>query len=178
MVGRSRVAISNLLRILDLPDDAVIVDGDSAHLDRVVTNLLSNAVKFTDAGAVTLRLKAWPEEPGGWSLLMEVVDTGAGMTREQMARLFTPFDQTADGVSAQHGGSGLGLSISRDLIELMGGRLTARSAPGQGARFTVWLPLCERAGAGAGDDPAGRHDLAGRGAEAMGRGADRIRLGP
>ena len=119
------------------------VRGDCMRLRQVLNNLLSNAMKFTETGAVTLRLKAWPEEPGGWSLLMEVADTGAGMTREQMARLFTPFDQTADGVSAQHGGSGLGLSISRDLIELMGGRLTVRSQSGQGSIFTIALFLPE-----------------------------------
>lgn len=119
------------------------VRGDCMRLRQVLNNLLSNAMKFTDAGAVTLRLKAWPEEPGGWSLLMEVADTGSGMSREQLARLFTPFDQTADGVSAQHGGSGLGLSISRDLVELMGGRLTVRSQPGQGSIFTIALFLPE-----------------------------------
>lgn len=119
------------------------VRGDCMRLRQVLNNLLSNAMKFTDAGAVTLRLKAWPEEPGGWSLLMEVADTGAGMSRDQLARLFTPFDQTADGVSAQHGGSGLGLSISRDLIELMGGRLTVRSQSGQGSIFTIALFLPE-----------------------------------
>lgn len=119
------------------------VRGDCMRLRQVLNNLLSNAMKFTETGAVTLRLKAWPEEPGGWSLLMEVADTGAGMTREQMARLFTPFDQTAEGVSAQHGGSGLGLSISRDLIELMGGRLTVRSQSGEGSIFTIALFLPE-----------------------------------
>ena len=131
------------LRIEGARHMPVAVRGDCMRLRQVLNNLLSNAMKFTETGAVTLRLKAWPNEPGGWSLLMEVVDTGAGMTREQMARLFTPFDQTADGVSAQHGGSGLGLSISRDLIELMGGRLTVRSQPGRGSIFTIALSLPE-----------------------------------
>nr|WP_315053346.1 ATP-binding protein [uncultured Brevundimonas sp.] len=131
------------LRIEGARHMPVAVRGDCMRLRQVLNNLLSNAMKFTETGAVTLRLKAWPDEPGGWSLLMEVVDTGAGMTREQMARLFTPFDQTADGVSAQHGGSGLGLSISRDLIELMGGRLTVRSQPGRGSIFTIALSLPE-----------------------------------
>ncbi len=123
------------------------VRGDAMRLRQVLNNLMSNAMKFTAEGAITLRLAAWAEEPSGYAVLIEVADTGPGMTADQLARLFTPFDQTADGVSALHGGSGLGLAISRDLVELMGGRLTARSMPGRGARFTVslFLPRGENA---------------------------------
>jgi len=117
------------------------VRGDPMRLRQVLNNLISNAVKFTEAGTITLRLDAWSEEPGGYLMLIEVADTGPGMSTDQLTRLFNPFDQTQEGVSARHGGSGLGLAISRDLVELMGGRLTARSAPGQGARFTVSLFL-------------------------------------
>lgn len=117
------------------------VKGDAMRIRQVMNNLMSNAVKFTPHGQITLRLDAWAEEPSGYCLLLEVQDTGPGMTGDQLARLFNPFDQTAEGVSARYGGSGLGLAISRDLVELMGGRLTARSAPGQGASFTVSLTL-------------------------------------
>ena len=96
-----------------------------------------NAMKFTETGSITLNLRAWDEEPGGHAVIIDVVDTGPGMTPQQMSRLFNAFDQTADGVSARHGGTGLGLSISRHLAGLMGGRLTARSAPGEGASFTL-----------------------------------------
>jgi signal transduction histidine kinase/AmiR/NasT family two-component response regulator len=115
--------------------------GDPMRLRQVLNNLISNAMKFTTAGSITLRLNAWEEEPGGYAVLIEVADTGPGMTPAQIARLFTPFDQTADGVSARHGGTGLGLAISRQLAELMDGRLTARSRPGDGARFTLALRL-------------------------------------
>jgi signal transduction histidine kinase/ActR/RegA family two-component response regulator len=117
------------------------VKGDPMRLRQVLNNLVSNAMKFTPEGSVTLRLSAWEEEPSSYALLIEVVDTGPGMTADQLNRLFTPFDQTAEGVSARHGGTGLGLSISRDLAELMGGRLTARSRPGEGAAFTLSLML-------------------------------------
>ena len=117
------------------------VRGDPMRLRQVLNNLVSNAMKFTAEGSVTLRLSAWSEEPSDYAILIEVADTGPGMTHEQLTRLFTPFDQTADGVSARHGGTGLGLSISRDLAELMGGRLTARSNPGKGAAFTLSLIL-------------------------------------
>lgn len=117
------------------------VRGDPMRLRQVLNNLISNAMKFTAGGSITLRFQAWPEDTGGHAVLIEVSDTGPGMTPGQMARLFTPFDQTADGVSARHGGTGLGLAISRQLAELMGGRLTARSAVGQGASFTLALRL-------------------------------------
>lgn len=114
-----------------------MVRGDPMRLRQVLNNLISNAMKFTDAGSITLNLRAWDEEPGGHAVVIDVVDTGPGMTPQQMGRLFTAFDQTAEGVSARHGGTGLGLSISRHLAGLMGGRLTARSAPGQGSSFTL-----------------------------------------
>lgn len=117
------------------------VKGDVMRIRQVLNNLMSNAMKFTEEGQITLRVQAWPEEPSGYALLFEIADTGPGMTTDQMARLFTPFDQTADGVTARYGGSGLGLAISRNLIDLMGGRLTVRSTPGQGSRFTVSLVL-------------------------------------
>ena len=115
------------------------VKGDPMRLRQVLNNLISNAMKFTGEGSVTLRLSAWFEEPAQYAVLIEVADTGPGMTHQQLTRLFTPFDQTTEGVSARHGGTGLGLSISRDLAELMGGRLTARSRPGEGAAFTLSL---------------------------------------
>lgn len=134
------------------------VRGDAMRLRQVLNNLISNAVKFTDSGSITLKLSVWDEEPSGHAMLIEVRDTGPGMTPAQITRLFQPFDQTAEGVSARHGGTGLGLAISRHLTELMGGRLTARSRPGEGSSFTVavsfarsvsvspGLPTLDRAG--------------------------------
>lgn len=118
-----------------------MVRGDAMRLRQILNNLLSNALKFTETGSVTLRLQSWAEEPSGHAVLIEIADTGPGMTADQMSRLFNAFDQTTDGVSARHGGTGLGLAISRDLAQLMGGRLTARSIPGQGACFTLSLVL-------------------------------------
>ncbi|HEY1073077.1 response regulator [Brevundimonas sp.] len=118
-----------------------MVRGDAMRLRQVLNNLISNAMKFTEAGSITLGLQAWPDEHGAHVLLINVADTGPGMSADQLARLFTPYDQTTDGVAALYGGSGLGLAISRDLIQLMGGRLTVRSAPGEGAVFTISLVL-------------------------------------
>ena len=129
------------LRVEGAHEAHAMVRGDAMRLRQVLNNLVSNALKFTDTGSVTLRLRSWAEEPSGHAILIEVEDTGPGMTAAQLLRLFTPFDQTAEGVSARHGGTGLGLAISRDLVGLMGGRLTARSLPGQGACFTLSLVL-------------------------------------
>lgn len=129
------------LRIEGAATVPTAVRGDPMRLRQVLNNLISNAMKFTAEGSITLRLNIWPEDTGGHAVLIEVADTGPGMTDDQLARLFTPFDQTADGVSARHGGTGLGLSISRHLAELMGGRLTARSSVGEGAIFTLSLRL-------------------------------------
>lgn len=121
------------------------VRGDPMRLRQILNNVLSNALKFTQTGSITLRLSAWTEEPAGHALLIEIADTGRGMTPEQLARLFTPFDQTEEGISALHGGTGLGLAISHQLAQLMGGRLTARSKPGDGsgAAFTLALTLAD-----------------------------------
>jgi len=131
------------LRIEGAREAPAVVRGDAIRMRQILNNLLSNALKFTDQGAITVRVRAWPEEPTGHAILIEVADTGPGMTASQVARLFTPFDQVVDGVCAQYGGTGLGLAISRDLVELMGGRLTARSRRGEGARFTVSLLMAE-----------------------------------
>ncbi|WP_243692231.1 ATP-binding protein [Caulobacter sp. BK020] len=116
------------------------VAGDSLRLRQVLNNLLSNAIKFTERGAVTVRLAA-READGGLVFEAVVADTGRGLTEEQMARLFTPFDQLAANVAREHGGSGLGLVISRELARLMGGDLTVTSKPGKGSRFRLEVRL-------------------------------------
>lgn len=114
------------------------VAADPTRLRQVLNNLFSNAIKFTDRGGVALAVDAAPID-GGWRLVFAVADTGVGMTREQFARLFTPFDQTLASTARTHGGTGLGLTISRELARLMGGDLSAASAPGKGATFTLQI---------------------------------------
>jgi CheY-like chemotaxis protein len=106
----------------------------------VLNNLLSNAIKFTGRGAITVRLAV---REAGDHLVFEAVvaDTGRGLTEDQVARLFTPFDQLAANVAREHGGSGLGLVISRELARLMGGDLTVTSKPGKGSRFRLEVRL-------------------------------------
>ncbi|MBO9709864.1 MAG: response regulator [Caulobacter sp.] len=112
------------------------VAGDSLRLRQVLNNLLSNAIKFTERGAVTVRFKSRAE---GGRLVVEalVADTGPGLSEAQVSRLFTPFDQLGSNVVREHGGSGLGLVISRELARLMDGDLTVTSTPGKGSRFRL-----------------------------------------
>ena len=116
------------------------VAGDSLRLRQVLNNLLSNAIKFTEQGAITVRLAA---RQHGERLVFEAVvaDTGPGLTEAQLERLFTPFDQLASSVVREHGGSGLGLVISRELARLMGGDLTVTSKPGKGSRFRLEIAV-------------------------------------
>ncbi|MDQ0464668.1 signal transduction histidine kinase/ActR/RegA family two-component response regulator [Caulobacter ginsengisoli] len=116
-----------------LPDWVV---GDPTRLRQVLNNLFSNAIKFTRQGSVRLTVSV-----DGEMVRLALADTGPGMTADQINRLFTPFDQLDASVARKHGGSGLGLVISRQLARLMGGDLVASSAPGAGATFIVTLTL-------------------------------------
>ena len=117
------------------------VSGDPTRMRQVVNNLLSNALKFTKQGSVTLRLSSQAAANGNHAVSIAVVDTGPGMRPDQLERLFTPFEQLGAQTARTHGGTGLGLMISRELARLMGGDLTVASAPGEGAVFTLNLIL-------------------------------------
>jgi len=122
---------------LDMSDSLPTqIVGDSMRLKQILNNLLSNAIKFTASGSITLR--AWADAGTLW---VEVEDTGPGIAPELHELVFERFRQGDAKVSYQHGGTGLGLALSRGLAERMGGRLSLRSAPGQGACFTLELPL-------------------------------------
>lgn len=111
---------------------------DPVKLRQILANLLSNAVKFTVAGEVSLEVAVAPTAPAGRvRLRFRVSDTGPGIAPEARARLFEPFAQADETVARRHGGSGLGLNISRELAQLLGGDITLESEPGRGSTFTV-----------------------------------------
>jgi signal transduction histidine kinase/ActR/RegA family two-component response regulator len=130
---------------LDVSADAAIPShliGDRLRLGQVLVNLLSNAVKFTESGRVTLYTRlvpATPERPA--AIRVEVRDTGIGIERERLSRLFQPFEQGDASMSRRFGGTGLGLAISKRLVELMDGRLWGESQHGVGSTFILELPL-------------------------------------
>ncbi len=109
---------------------------DPLRLKQILTNLLSNALKFTVQGGITLRV-----EPAGSQLLFHVQDSGPGIAAEAQELVFEKFRQGDSRVSYQHGGTGLGLALSRGLAELMQGTLTLQSAVGEGSRFTLTVPV-------------------------------------
>ena len=110
--------------------------GDEARLRQVLSNLLSNAVKFTDQGAIGVRV-----DSDGDLLSVCVTDTGVGMSGDQTAKLFEKFVQADGSTTRRFGGAGLGLAISREILQLMGGQIGVESAPGRGASFTFSAPL-------------------------------------
>jgi signal transduction histidine kinase/AmiR/NasT family two-component response regulator len=122
---------------------------DPTRVRQVLTNLVGNAVKFTTRGEVRIEVDCNLPSAGGEAgrLLVRVVDTGKGMTGEQVGRLFQAFMQGDVATARDHGGTGLGLSISKHLAELLGGDLRAQSEPGRGTTFTLDLPLQLAAGA-------------------------------
>jgi len=135
-------AAAKKLRLESSVDDSVPewVTGDAGRMAQVVSNLVSNAVKFTESGSIELRMRA--ESAGGGEarsirLIVAVRDTGIGIDRKQLDRLFQPYGQADASISRRFGGTGLGLTISRRLSELMGGNLTVESEPGRGSVFTV-----------------------------------------
>ncbi len=114
----------------------VRVQVDPLRVRQVLTNLLGNAVKFTAAGSVTVAVR----REGEW-LVLEVADTGIGIADDALERIFEPFSQAHMATAREHGGTGLGLTISRRLVEMMGGHLAVRSRLGEGTTMTASLPL-------------------------------------
>ena len=138
---RAEVEAKGLALDLDLAmEPGGQVMGDEARLKQVLLNLLSNAVKFTSQGAVSVCLRA---VGAGESrrFIIEVTDTGIGFDADDAERLFRRFEQADASVTRRYGGTGLGLAICRQIVDLMGGTITATGRPGRGATFTVELSL-------------------------------------
>lgn len=138
VAGRKRLALHVDLAA-DLPPFAKL---DPARVQQIMLNLLGNAVKFTMQGSVTLRARL-ASRPSGRRLRVEIQDTGIGFTAEQRERLFRRFSQAEDAIVHSFGGSGLGLSICKSLVDLMEGAIGASSEAGGGACFWFELPLEE-----------------------------------
>ncbi|MNX10842.1 Alkaline phosphatase synthesis sensor protein PhoR [compost metagenome] len=120
---------------LSSPSEPIIVTLDARRIGRVLANLLQNAIKFTPAGGcVAVRVRSIPE-----GLLCEIEDTGPGISAEELPRLFQRYSQLEAGL--HKGGAGLGLSISKTIVEAHGGTIGVRSAPGKGSTFWFVLPL-------------------------------------
>jgi signal transduction histidine kinase len=143
---RGEAAAKGLRLEAAVPADLPPALADRIRLKQILSNLLSNAVKFTpEAGAVTVGARAAEEGLAIW-----VQDTGVGIAPEDQERIFREFEQADNSLGRQHQGTGLGLALTRKLVELHGGRVWVESAPGQGSTFTFTLPAAE---VGAGQAP-------------------------
>jgi len=115
--------------------------GDAKRIEQILLNLLNNAAKFTTAGEVSLDIRLIAKENEKYHLSFSIKDTGIGMTEEQINKLFMPFIQGDSSINRRFGGSGLGLSIVKNLVEMMEGQIKVFSTPGEGSTFIVHLSL-------------------------------------
>jgi len=113
--------------------------GDPTRLRQVLINLLSNAVKFTHTGIIKLQVILKESDENSVTLVFDVIDSGIGMSPEQTERIFDTFMQAESGTTRKYGGSGLGLTITKNLVEIMGGKLRVESKPGVGSKFGFQL---------------------------------------
>ena len=127
--------------IKEIPKELPPVRADPTRIRQVLINFLSNAAKFTEQGTITIRAEVVANEVGLPEILVRVSDTGTGIAKEDQERLFQPFSQVDASPTRKVGGSGLGLSISRLLIDLHGGRIGVESEAGRGSTFFFSLPL-------------------------------------
>jgi signal transduction histidine kinase len=125
---------------IDCPDRIPAVKTDSIKLRQILLNLLSNAGKFTHAGEINFSVTLDDAPEYGW-IVFAVQDTGIGMSRDQVDKVFAAFTQADNSTTRKYGGTGLGLTITRKFCEMMGGTIAIDSEPGQGSLFVVRLPL-------------------------------------
>ena len=121
------------------PSVGKMILGDPTKLRQILINLLSNAVKFTNVGTVKVSSSIKETSKNNVSMHFEIRDSGIGMTPEQISNVFEPFTQADSGTTRKYGGTGLGLPITKSLIELMGGKLSVESMPGVGSKFSFDL---------------------------------------
>jgi signal transduction histidine kinase/CheY-like chemotaxis protein/HPt (histidine-containing phosphotransfer) domain-containing protein len=143
-----------LLMAEDLPQN---VRGDSVRVRQIITNLINNAIKFTDRGEIVVDVRCDDRD----RVCFSISDTGIGIAPEVAAHLFQPFQQADSSTSRKYGGTGLGLVITKQLVEMMGGTIELKSSPGQGSIFSVTLLLERLAEEISSHAPAVRTSLAG-----------------
>jgi len=123
----------------NLSGEDLILKADKTRINQVLINLLGNAIKFTEQGSVTLDVITKEQLSGEYQIVFEVTDTGIGMTEEQIECVFNPFEQADNSISRRFGGTGLGTTITKKIVDLMGGKINVKSTYGFGSTFSVEL---------------------------------------
>lgn len=136
MSGQKDVTLIN-----SIPPATSLVIADENRLQQILFNLISNAIKFTESGTVEVSARVIDGNPTGRLLEISVSDTGIGIPRNRIPRIFEPFEGSNNSIIRVYGGAGIGLSIVKHLVELLGGSIAVESEPGKGSRFSFTLPL-------------------------------------
>ncbi len=169
LADKARKKKISLMTYVD-PDIPKLLRGDPGHIRQVLLNLANNAIKFTDQGEVIVKVEACKEqvteEDGNRRidneqqivLRFSVYDTGIGISKSTLAKLFSPFTQADGSITRKYGGTGLGLSICKGLVELMGGMISADSEPKKGSEFWFTIP-CEQSSLSSENPPLPEQDL-------------------
>jgi two-component system sensor histidine kinase/response regulator len=145
------ITLTNLMQP-DMPNRLL---GDPGRLRQIIINLLGNAIKFTHHGEIVLSVKKLPEETADrLRLLVEVADTGIGISAKDQARLFQPYNQAKKSTANRYGGTGLGLAITKELVEAMGGHIGVKSEEGKGSNFWFAVNLRKPVAIGVARAPA------------------------
>lgn len=133
---KANIGKSNISLITNLPEEEINVKTDSFRLKQILSNLMSNAIKFTEKGSVTISCEIKNRQ----HIEFAVEDTGSGLTKEELNVIFSRFQRTNRSEEKNISGTGLGLTISKNLVELLGGQMWVSSIPGEGSRFSFQLP--------------------------------------
>jgi two-component system sensor histidine kinase RpfC len=123
------------------PETCFLLRGDPLHLQQVIINMVGNAIKFTGKGSVELRISTFQQDDRRALLRFEVIDTGIGISQQNQKRIFESFTQADQNITRTYGGTGLGTTISKQLVELMGGKMGVQSEPGIGSIFWFEIPF-------------------------------------
>jgi two-component system sensor histidine kinase RpfC len=144
-IVESQARFKGLATFLHVPSDVpFLLRGDPLLLRQVLLNLLGNALKFTDKGEVGVRVTLESETPRRATLRFEVVDSGIGISAEAQRRIFDRFTQADESITRRYGGTGLGTTISKEIVEMMGGTIGVRSEPGTGSTFWFTVEMAKQ----------------------------------
>jgi len=146
-LSRTLIGNRDVVLINKIPDNFPHALGDENKLQQILFNLIGNAIKFTDSGTITINGKTIKNENNNECILVSVTDTGIGISKDKYSSIFNSFEQVDSSINRLYGGTGIGLAITKSLIELHGGEIQVESKTGKGSTFSFSIPIFEIEGA-------------------------------